>query len=131
NAQDAWLHDALRTAAEAIALAASRRLDIDPGELSAGYRLMAAVTEEDPCALGLADVYLFDTASGGAGYAAEAGDILPDILQWTIDLLRGCPEDCERSCTKCLRHYGNRYWHEHLDRHLAAQLVAYAKDGIA
>lgn len=129
--RDAWLHDALRTAAEAVALAASRRLDIDPGELSAGYRLMAAVTQEDPGALGLADVYLFDTASGGAGYAAEAGDILSDILQGTLDLLRACPENCERSCTKCLRHYGNRYWHERLDRHLAAQLLAYAKDGTA
>jgi ATP-dependent helicase YprA (DUF1998 family) len=131
NAQDPWLHDALRTAAEAIALAATRRLDIDPGELSAGYRLMAAVTDEDPGALGLTDVYLFDTASGGAGYAAEAGDILSDVLQDTLDLLRNCPESCERSCTKCLRHYGNRYWHERLDRHLAAQLVAYARDGVA
>lgn len=29
----------------------------------------------------LVDLYLFDTASGGAGYAAEAGEHLPEVLE--------------------------------------------------
>jgi len=124
-----WLHDALRTAADAITLAASLQLHIDPGELSAGYRLMPMV-EEDPTALALADIYLFDTAAGGAGYAAEAGDSLSQILEGTLSILQ-CPNGgCERSCTECLRHYGNRYWHERLDRHLAAQIIKYATLGV-
>jgi hypothetical protein len=124
-----WLHDALRSAAEALALAASRRLDIDPGELNAGYLLMPPILEQEPQAHGVVEVYLFDTAAGGAGYSAEAGEMLTTILDDTLALLRNCPEQCERSCTKCLRHYGNRYWHERLDRHLAAELLEYAKSG--
>jgi len=129
NPKAPWLHDAMRSLSEAVALAASRRLDIDPGELSAGYRLMPPTDSEDEGAQAAADIYLFDTASGGAGYAAEAGEILADVLDETMALLTGCPEGCERSCTKCLRHYGNRYYHERFDRHLAAQLLSYARAG--
>jgi len=124
-----WIHAALRTAAEALSLGASRVLDVDAGELSAGYRLIPAAGSDDPGALGVADFYLFDTASGGAGYAAEAGDILPRVLDQTMKLLKECPKDCERSCTNCLRHYGNRYWQEHLDRYLAIDLLNYARLG--
>ena len=128
NPRDPWLQDALRSFAEALSLAASLRLDIDPGELSAGYRLLPP-NEEHSDALALVDIYLFDTASGGAGYAAEAGDLLSEILEKAAMLLSGCPGQCERSCTKCLRHYGNRYWHKHLDRHLALQLLRYVERG--
>lgn len=131
NARHPWLHDSLRAVAEALALAASRQLDIDPGELSAGFRLMPPVIEEDYSAKGNADIFLYDTASGGAGYAAEAGAMLPQVLQGALSLLEGCPAQCERSCTKCLRHYGNRYWHEALDRHLGAQLLGYLYYGRA
>lgn len=125
NPQDAWLHDALRTVAEALALAASRHLDIDPGELSAGYRLVPTTGADDPAALGIMDIYLFDTASGGAGYAAEAGEQLPVVLEKTLALLQECPAACERSCTQCLRHYGNRFIQNRLDRRLGSQLLTY------
>lgn len=125
---DPWLHDALRTTAEALTLAASRRMDIDPGELAAGYRLMPPTTRT-PGAQAVVDLYLYDTAAGGAGYAAEAGERLHEILTEALSLVRGCPEGCERSCTKCLRHYGNRMSHPRLDRSLAAQVIAYALDG--
>lgn len=120
-----WLHDALRTLSETLSLAASRCLDIDPGELSAGYRFMPPIEEED--ASGVVDIYLFDTAAGGAGYAAEAGAMLSGVLDEALSQLEGCPAGCERSCTRCLRHYGNRYYHEHLDRFLAAHLLRYAR----
>lgn len=123
--RDPWLQDALRTAAEALALAASRVLDVDPAELSAGHRLLPADSGAS------FDLYLFDTASGGAGYAAEAGAELGTILQAALDLVEGCPRDCERSCTRCLRHYGNRFWHVSLDRHLAAQVLRHIMYGAA
>ncbi|MCS6839232.1 MAG: DEAD/DEAH box helicase [Roseiflexaceae bacterium] len=119
-----WLHDALRTAAEALALAASRALDTDPVELSAGYRFLPNRSK-----LGHIDLYLFDTAAGGAGYAAEAGVELEKILHTALDLVEGCPRECERSCTRCLRHYGNRFWHYALDRHLAAHFLRYVVKG--
>jgi hypothetical protein len=127
--KDPWLLDGLRTLAEGLALAASRQLDIDPGELSAGFRLMPPVGEDAVARL-VADLYLYDTASGGAGYAAEAGEVLPSVLATALDLLDHCPATCERSCTKCLRHYGNRLWHDSLDRHLAADLLRYGRDAL-
>ncbi len=70
-------------------------------------------------------------ASGGAGYAALAGERLGEVLQAAETLAGTCPANCQRSCTRCLRHYGNRYWHNRLDRFLAQQLIAYARTGIA
>lgn len=124
-----WLHDALRTLAEALAIAASRFLDVDPGELSAGYRLLPANEDDEAKLRGFADIYLYDTASGGAGYSAEAGAHLSEILALTDRLLRDCPGQCDRSCTRCLRHYGNRFWHEALDRLVALQLLQYGRQG--
>jgi hypothetical protein len=77
----------------------------------------------------MAELFLFDTASGGAGYAAEAGEELAAVLAQTEELLRNCPAACERSCTKCLRHYGNRFLHARLDRRLGLDLLRYAQHG--
>jgi len=113
------VEDALRSLSEALVLAASRHLDIDASEFSIGFRILPGGETE---AL-IADIYLFDTLSGGAGYADQAGRSLDKILQRTLRELEGCPSGCDRSCYNCLRHYGNQYWHESLDRHLAAALL--------
>jgi hypothetical protein len=118
-----WLNDALATCAEAVALGSSLGLSIDPGELSSGYRFVPPLHG----GIGAAEIYLFDTASGGAGYAYEVGRNLPEMLQHIEDLLTTCPGHCERSCTKCLRHYGNRFLHPRLDRRLGLQLLRYAR----
>jgi Lhr-like helicase len=118
-----WLYDALTTLAEGLALGASLQLDIDPGELSAGFRI------ERLDGQGSAQLYLFDTASGGAGYAADAGLELEKVLDRTERLLGECTAGCERSCTRCLRHYGNRFLHPRLDRRLALVLLRYARSG--
>jgi len=121
-----WLYDALVTLSEALALGASLHLDIDPGELSAGFRLLPPLSDGDK---GVAEIYLFDTASGGAGYAADAGQQLDQVLDRVEVLLRVCSANCEHSCTKCLRHYGNRFHHARLDRRLALQLLRYFRTG--
>jgi len=123
-----WLYDALATLSEALSLGASLELDIDPGEVSAGFRLLPGLEEGE---VGLAEIYLFDTSSGGAGYAAEAGEKLSLVLDRTEALLRHCPDHCERSCTSCLRHYGNRFLHGRLDRRLGLQLLRYFRFGEA
>jgi hypothetical protein len=120
-----WLYDALATVSEAFALAATLTLDIDPGELSAGFRLLPGQTE----ARGNVEIFLYDTASGGAGYAAEAGEDLQTVLSRTEKLLSSCPAQCERSCTSCLRHYGNRFLHSRLDRRLGLELLRYGRLG--
>jgi hypothetical protein len=121
------LNDALRTLAESLLLAASRRLQIDPGEFSTGYRLL-------PKQIGFplrGDVYLFDTLAGGAGYAAQVGEELLTILREDLArLLATCPsKDCDRSCYECIRHYGNQFYHGQLDRGLGAALLRYILDG--
>lgn len=122
-----WIYDGLATLAEALALGASLHLDIDPGELSAGYRLLPSMVEGED---GIVEIYLFDTSSGGAGYSADAGSQLEQVFDKTEDLLLNCPakEKCERSCTKCLRHYGNRFLHGRLDRRLAYQLLRFFRN---
>ncbi len=120
-----WLYDALSTCAEAMALGASLGLSIDPGELSSGFRLVPASEN----GVGAAEIYLFDTASGGAGYAYEVGLHLEAMLGHVEGLLTSCPGGCERSCTKCMRHYGNRFLHPRLDRRLGLQLLRYARLG--
>lgn len=115
------LNDALRTVSEALLLAASRELDIDPSEFKSGYRLVK-LSPDEPLR---ADIYMFDSLAGGAGYAEQTGKDLPLVLNKALDLLESCNQGCDRSCTDCIRHYQNKYWHTHLDRHLGAQLLRY------
>lgn len=117
--------DALRTVSDALVLAASRHLDIDTGEFSAGYRIIPNASGSGLAA----DLYLFDTLSGGAGYADQAGQAIDAILGRTLKELEECPRSCDRSCYDCLRHYGNQHWHEHLDRHIGAALLRFMLHG--
>ena len=118
-----WLNDALATCAEAMSLGSSLGLSIDPGELSSGYRFVPPARG----GRGAAEIYVFDTASGGAGYAFDTGRRLQEMLGVIETFLDTCPADCERSCTRCLRHYGNRFLHPRLDRRLGRQLLRYAR----
>ncbi|MBU5671065.1 DEAD/DEAH box helicase [Paenibacillus brevis] len=115
------LNAALRTVSEAVLLAASRELDIDPSEFKSGYRLVKLNPDETL----RADIYMFDSLAGGAGYAEQTGKDLPKVLNKALTLLENCPQGCDRSCTDCIRHYQNRYWHTQLDRHLGSQLLRY------
>lgn len=122
GAEKQWIHDGLKTIGEALVLATSRVLDIDYNELSAGYRLL-------PLSEGGADIYMFDTLSGGAGYAHVAGLLLPEIIEETLNILAECENKCETSCYKCLRHYGNQFYHIQLNRYVAYELLEYVVNG--
>ena len=63
---------ALRTLSEAITIAATKRLEIEPGELQAEYR--PALTEAGHEGLE-AEIYIYDTLAGGAGFARRVGDL--------------------------------------------------------
>ncbi|TAX24987.1 DEAD/DEAH box helicase [Rhizobium leguminosarum] len=121
------LEDALFTVAEGLRLAASRhqQLDLDPSEFGAGFRV---VPGDQPDTLSL-DVYLYDTLSGGAGYAELASRHLDEILQSTLSLLEDCPAQCDGSCESCLRHYHNQHLKDRLDRRLGADLLRYGLSG--
>jgi hypothetical protein len=119
---------AMRTLAEAMALAAADLLQLDPGELAGEWR--AAQTEAGKDGREV-EVYLYDQVPGGAGYARMAAlEQDPTLLEHTLTLLTEClPKDCDTSCYQCLRSYNNRWMHGDLDRHLAAALLRHCIEG--
>lgn len=125
------ISSALFSLSEALALAASRVLDVEPSEIEGGYRFL--INENSGTNNELeADLYLYDSASGGAGYSDTIGmdeSLLTEVLGSAIRILEDCPGNCDRCCNQCLRNYSNQFEDENLDRHLALALLRYAMDG--
>lgn len=117
---------ALRTLSEALAKAACQTLEIEETELQAEFR--PALT--DGGKLGSeAEIYLYDTLPGGAGFAGQAGAMGRELLARALRILSDCPASCDRSCYRCLRSYKNKFEHELIDRHVGAALLRYLIDG--
>jgi len=117
---------ALRTISEALAMAACQMLEIEPSELMAEYR--PALTQDG--ILGLeAEVFLYDTLPGGAGFSSQLPDRGQELFQRTLRLLKACPEECDASCYRCLRSFKNKFEHSLLDRHVGAELLDYLING--
>jgi len=112
---------ALTSLVEAICLAASRTLQIEEGELSGNWSPVLGENNQD------AQIFLYDLLPGGAGYTRLVKLRLKEVIDETEKLLAGC--DCETSCYRCLRHYGNNYYHASLDRKLAQVLLKFIKYG--
>ncbi|MBT4401384.1 MAG: DUF1998 domain-containing protein, partial [Bacteroidetes bacterium] len=107
---------------EALSLAATHTLQIDAGELTGNWSpiVSGGGSELYP--------YLYDLLPGGAGYTRQVKDNFEDVFRNTVKLVSDC--DCESSCYNCLRHYGNNYIHQSLDRLLARDLLEYLRTGI-
>jgi len=67
-------------------------------------------------------IYLFDTASGGAGYVSQAVDWLPKLFHEAKDLLE-CPRNCDVACQGCLLTYDTQHNLDDLDRKRALCLL--------
>jgi ATP-dependent helicase YprA (DUF1998 family) len=119
---------ALRTIAEALTIAATGELDIDASELQAEYR--PALTEAGNQGLE-AEIYLYDTLAGGAGFTRRVRDIGLSIFEKALERLEVCPDDCDASCYRCLRSFRNRFEHSLLDRKVGAALLRYVLSGTA
>lgn len=113
---------ALRTLAEAITIAAAAKLGIEPTELDAEFR--AALTPAGGHGRE-AEIYLYDTLPGGAGFTRRVGELGIEVYKDALKLLEGCPEQCEESCYRCLRSFRNRFDHSMMDRHVGASLLRY------
>ncbi|MFV8530372.1 DEAD/DEAH box helicase [Ralstonia pseudosolanacearum] len=119
------LESAAHSLAEALRLAASRhkQLDLDPTEFGSGHRVLPMDTDGNVSL----DIYLYDTLSGGAGYAELAAKYFTEIAAATLSLLEGC--DCDTSCTDCLDHFHNQHLKAKLNRSLGAALLRYGLYG--
>lgn len=113
--KNSCLNRAGQSLAEALRLAACQELDIEFTELVTGYRI-----RQNPGG-DYVDVYLYDSLSSGAGYAASMKSQIHTLLSKTRDLLEGCT--CESACHKCLKHYRNQFVHGMLDRKAALNLL--------
>jgi len=112
---------ALTSLVEAISLAGSRILQIEEGEMSGNWSPVPGGASNDVY------MFLYDLLPGGAGYTKLVKDNLENVLAEAENLLTTC--DCETSCYRCLRHYGNNFYHGSLDRRLALALLQYARHG--
>ena len=117
---------ALRTVSEALTKAACDQLELEPQELQSEYR--PALTEAGWEGRE-AEIYIYDTLPGGAGFVRRIGDLGASVFERALELLEVCPENCDRSCYRCLRSYKNKFEHDLLDRQVGASLLRYALTG--
>jgi ATP-dependent helicase YprA (DUF1998 family) len=113
---------ALRTLSEAFTIQATAMLGIGGTELQAEFR--AALTPEGREGRE-AEIYMYDTLPGGAGFAQRVGGLGRQLLEGTLALLEGCPARCDSSCYRCLRGFKNQFEHSLLDRQLGASLLRF------
>lgn len=124
------LQAGLQTIAEALPLAAAKHFDVDSSEFSSGFRFVQQGIEGERL---LAEVYMFDTLSGGAGYSHQLAEAMEGLLRNDVEEILKCTEEidggCDRSCHNCLRHYHNQYFHNSLDRRIGRELLRFLLDG--
>jgi hypothetical protein len=113
---------AMRTLCEALSKAACLKLELEATEIQAEFR--PALNGRGSEGLE-AEIYLYDTLPGGAGFVRQAGRLGLQLFEEALRILEQCPDDCDSACYRCLRSYKNKFEHHLLDRHIAASLLRY------
>jgi len=103
---------------EALRMGASRTLDMELEDLQI---LGIGRPDED-----LVDVYLYDPMPGGSGLLEQLCDQWAEVVEAALVIVQDCAGACERSCIDCLQTYRNRFYHEHLNRHVALEVLSAA-----
>jgi DEAD/DEAH box helicase domain-containing protein len=70
-------------------------------------------------------IYLYDTATGGAGYVSQVAARLPDLLRKAVSILN-CPRNCDSACQGCLLTYDTQHHLDDLNRNAAKNLLSAA-----
>jgi ATP-dependent helicase YprA (DUF1998 family) len=117
---------ALRTICEALTKASCSILELEPTELQAEFRPAVNALGSTGAQM---ELYLYDTLPGGAGFAKQVGLQGNKVFREALRILENCPDECDRSCYRCLRSYKNKFDHEFLDRFVGAALLRYLLDG--
>ena len=97
---------------EALRMGAARVLDMEIEDLQL---LALGHVGEETC-----DVLLYDPMPGGSGLLEHLAERWEEVRRAALELLSHCPGACASSCVDCLQTYRNRFYHEYLDRHVAA-----------
>jgi RAD3-like DEAD/DEAH box helicase/uncharacterized protein DUF1998/helicase-like protein len=68
-------------------------------------------------------VLIYDPMPGGSGLLDQLVSRWAEIVREAHDLLVSCRSACASACVDCLLNYRNSFYHAHLDRHVAADLL--------
>lgn len=68
-------------------------------------------------------LYLYDTATGGAGYVSQVASRLPELLGLARKAL-DCPRGCDAACQGCVLTYDTQHHLDDLDRHKVLHLLS-------
>lgn len=116
-----WLIPALTTFTEALALAASRELDVEFSDMKSGFRIRTVGNNT------YADVYLYDSLSSGAGYCGRVSRLIDSVLNKMNEIFESC--NCSASCPNCLQHFWNQRQKSNLDRFLGRDFLEFIRFG--
>lgn len=103
------------TVLEALRMGATRVLDMHLEDLQV---LVIGHVDRDEV-----DALLWDPMPGGSGLLEQMRDSFRDVVAAAMDILANCPSACEHSCIDCLQTFRNGYYHKHLDRNVAKELL--------
>ena len=103
--------------AVALREALAKQLGIEARELGYAVRPSVDVNKEKTYS-----IYLYDSASDGAGYATQAYQDLSGLFGLAKEVL-SCVKHCDTACHGCLLSYDTQYVAGLLDRHAALQIL--------
>lgn len=106
------------TLAVALRRALCERLGIEDNEIG----ILSAPTR-DALDNPTHSLFLYDTATGGAGYTSQIAPNLPSLLRKARTTL-ACPNDCDAACQGCLLTHDTQHHLADLDRHKAIALLS-------
>ncbi len=69
-------------------------------------------------------IILYDTATGGAGFVAQAGEHLHGLMRRARKEVLECPRRCDRACHACLLSYDTHHSAEWLDRNAGLRVLS-------
>jgi len=100
---------------EALRIGATRILDMHMDDLQ-----ILVIGE-----IGVEDVkgILWDPMPGGSGLLERIRERFAEVVQAAIEVVEGCPADCDSSCIDCLQTFRNAYYHDRLDRNVAMEAL--------
>ena len=101
---------------EALRMGAARVLDMEIEDLQ--ILTLGRPGEES------VNIFLYDPMPGGSGLLEHLAERWEEVRVAAVELVTNCPSACEASCVDCLQTYRNRFYHEHLDRNRALEVLS-------
>lgn len=112
-------------AASALREALARRLGVETGELGMAVRRVST-----PLGQATHSLFLYDRASGGAGFAPQAAALYEELLRDAATIL-ACPTSCARGCSACVLTADLYAQSEIIDRRAALAWIGAARAALA